>query len=405
MTLKKTYDGKTKVSIGNDAVIELRKGSTNWQFRMWIAKEDKMYRKSLNTSSVDVAETKAIDLVVDAKSRINNGKTFYSLSCEQAVAKYLQHRTDDIGQTIVHGRFNTISIHLKHFLKYIGPHTRLKDLDIKSCKGYFNFRKHISKTTLGNEQSTINAMIKWLHEEKEIELTYFKFPKLKALDMIDTDKIKRQTFSNEEYANIVKVMRDYCKKTNYVSHEELLHRQIVRHYILIAANCGFRTGEQRQLKWKDIKIFKRGEKTFAEITVRKETSKVRKSRTFVGRKGEYFERLKKITKPKSKDDFVFFQTAEKSTSKKIIYKHFAEIIKLAKIEDVAERKIVPYSLRHFCITQRIKSGCTFSEVADMCGTSINQIEKTYWHADTATKLSTAIKDYRTHNNVIELKNA
>ena len=405
MTLKKTYDGKTKVSIGNDAVIELRKGSTNWQFRMWIAKEDKMYRKSLNTSSKEYAERKAIDLVVDAKSKINNGKTFYSLTCEQAVAKYIEHRTPQVESgEIVAGRLLTIGTHLNHFLEFIGPNTRLIDLDIKSCTGYFAFRKGRSKTTLGNEQSSINAMLKWLNEEKEIDLPYFKFPKLKGLTDIDSDKIKRQTFTNNEYADIVKVMRDYCKQTNHVSHAEVLNRQIVRHYILIAANCGFRTGEQRQLKWKDVKTFKQGNDTFADITVRKETSKVKKSRTFIGRKGQYFERLKELTGG-TKNEFVFFQTAEKSTSKKIIYKHFSEIIKLAKIEDVTERKIVPYSLRHFCITQRIKSGCSFSEVADMCGTSISQIEKTYWHADRATKLSTAIKDYSTHNNVIELKNA
>ena len=408
MGLKKQYNNKTKVAIGNDAIIELRNGSSNWQFRMWITKENKMYRKSLNTNSRELAERKAIDFVMDAKHRMNNGKTFYSLTSEQAVAKYINNRSADIDTgTIVVGRLRTIETHLKHFLKYVGPQTRLKDLDIKSCGGYFKFRmkNNISKTTLGNEQSSINAMIKWLHEEKEIELTYFKFPKLKGLETIDIERIKRQTFTNDEWASVVKTLRKYCKKSNHISHSELLERQVVRHWFLIAANCGFRTGEQRQLRWSDIKTFERKEGTFAEITVRKETSKVRKGRTFVGRKGQYFERLKELTKPKNKNSFVFFENGHKQTTNKIVYKHFKEVMKLAKIEDFKEREIVPYSLRHFCITQRIKSGCTFGEVADMCGTSIKQIESVYWHADTATKLTTAIKDYRTNDNVIELENA
>ena len=32
-----------------------------------------------------------------------------------------------------------------------------------------------------------------------------------------------------------------------------------------------------------------------------------------------------------------------------------------------------YSLRHFMITQRIMSGLSFRQIADMCGTSVAQI--------------------------------
>ena len=38
--------------------------------------------------------------------------------------------------------------------------------------------------------------------------------------------------------------------------------------------------------------------------------------------------------------------------------------------DVETRDIVPYSLRHYMITQRIMSGVDFRAIADMCGTSI-----------------------------------
>ena len=31
------------------------------------------------------------------------------------------------------------------------------------------------------------------------------------------------------------------------------------------------------------------------------------------------------------------------------------------------------------ITQRVMSGCKFSDIAYMCGTSVSQIEKTYYH--------------------------
>jgi integrase len=77
----------------------------------------------------------------------------------------------------------------------------------------------------------------------------------------------------------------------------------VQHYVLIAANSGLRVGEQRQLRWSDVQIEQHkvnGEQQkLARIHVRAETSKVRTSRTFLCRNGQYFERLRDISKPKS----------------------------------------------------------------------------------------------------------
>ena len=50
-----------------------------------------------------------------------------------------------------------------------------------------------------------------------------------------------------------------------------------------------------------------------------------------------------------------------------------KIIELAEIEDREARDLVPYSLRHFMITQRIMSGLNFKQIADMCGTSVMQM--------------------------------
>ena len=96
----------------------------------------------------------------------------------------------------------------------------------------------------------------------------------------------------KEWKKIYTAMRKYVEKTNHISHKDLLERQITRHWILIAANCGFRTGEQRQLRWSDVGTVKHNDKTLANVIVRAETSKVRKGRTVIGRQGQYFDRLK-----------------------------------------------------------------------------------------------------------------
>ena len=71
-----------------------------------------------------------------------------------------------------------------------------------------------------------------------------------------------------------------------------------------------------------------------------------------------------------------------------------KMIELADIADRETRDLVPYSLRHFMITQRIMSGLTFRQIADMCGTSVAHIEKTYYHLNDEIRLTNAVADYR-----------
>lgn len=67
------------------------------------------------------------------------------------------------------------------------------------------------------------------------------------------------------------------------------------------------------------------------------------------------------------------------------------------------RDLVPYSLRHFMITQRIMSGLSFRQIADMCGTSVAQIERTYYHLNDEIRLTNALAEYkRRPDGTIEL---
>jgi integrase len=74
--------------------------------------------------------------------------------------------------------------------------------------------------------------------------------------------------------------------------------------------------------------------------------------------------------------------------------HFHKLVKLSEIDGYETRNIVPYSLRHFMITQRVMSGLGFRAIADMCGTSVTQIERTYYHLNDEIRLTNAKADYR-----------
>ena len=118
--------------------------------------------------------------------------------------------------------------------------------------------------------------------------------------------------------------------------ERLFNRDLFRHWFLIQANTMMRNGELFGLKWKNVKTYEKSGKRLAEITVEAHTSKVRKSRVFVSRGGEHFDRLKQISKHTKKEDFVF--TMDNGTHWNKHNRRLADML-LAEIEDKVVEEI------------------------------------------------------------------
>ena len=64
---------------------------------------------------------------------------------------------------------------------------------------------------------------------------------------------------------------------------------------------------------------------------------VRTSRTFLCRNGQYFERLREITKPKIADELIFTVDNENELSKRTLLYHWHMMIELADIADRESR--------------------------------------------------------------------
>ena len=64
------------------------------------------------------------------------------------------------------------------------------------------------------------------------------------------------------------------------------------------------------------------------------------------------------------------------------------------VEDYQTRKLTWYSLRHFGITCRIRAGNTYSEIAEMAGTSATYIETHYKHYDDEMLKTAALKSFQ-----------
>jgi integrase len=419
MPLKKQTFTADEIEIYDEAVVYKR--GEYWQMRMWLGKEKKYARFSLRTRNRDTAIDKAKKYYHELMAQQLAGKTYFSKTTKQGVEEYLKQRALDVeAELIVKGRYGTIKTHLEHWLDFIGRDTKLKELERTDCENYLHSRTktkkkiNVSQTTVANEQSTINAMLSWLYKRNETYIEAFDFKPLKRIDRGD-EALRRSTFTDEEVIVIKQELEKYITEAKgNVDEEGNMSKVINGYYLLISIITGLRRGEQLQLKWSDIKWLEKNVKGQAEddtyslvkITVRAETTKVRKTRHFVVKDWEYFDELFKLLQPryvkankenkKMKafgDTFVFSANGMSMLTPRAIGYHFDKMIELAEIKDTDTRDLVPYSFRHYFITDRINRGATPTQVAETCGTSTAQIEKTYYHTSEAKMITNALPQF------------
>lgn len=410
MVLKKQSFSDEEIAIFDHAIIYKR--GEYWQFRMWLAGEGKYARKSLNTRSRSTAIDKGKEFYLELFANQKMGKKYFSLTAKEGVAKYVTQRQKDVeAGLIVKGRLGTIKTHLEHWLDFIGRDTKLKELERTDCENYFYERTKtkrkitISPTTVQNEQSTINAMLAWLFKNNETRIDHFEFKKLPRVDRGD-DTLRRAMFTDEEIKDIsIKLEHEIADAKRDLDDKSNLNKLIACYYMLIAIASGLRTGEQMQLRWQDIRFeqHRKSGKQFdlVKIRVRGETSKVRKTREFYIRDLECLEQLSKIFWPrydkeddiKIADRLIFSTDGVDAISNRTILYHFQRILDIAEIKNTHKRDLVPYSFRHYFITQKFNSNVTPTAVAEMCGTSMAQIERTYYHTTKEKMITNAFADY------------
>jgi integrase len=419
LKLIKAHEENDEILVYDQAVVYKR--GDYWQFRMWLRAENKYARKSLGTKNRLIAIEKAKDYYLEIMSNIKLGKTYFSLTAKEGVEIYLANKEKEIGTNIKAGRYGTIKTHLAHWLNFIARDTKLKDLHRMNCENYYLERNKnkkkvpVKSITLKQEMSTINTMMKWLHKHNHTLIDEFEFKKLKRIDKRD-ETLRRNTFYSFEVETIEECLVDYCdKEKNNLEHKEWLTRLCVSYYLMIASMTGLRTGEQKQLKWGDL-IFSSAkingkEVSLINITVRAETSKVGQTRSFYCLDKGYFKKWHKVVLehsytnhtnkhlPISTKDFLVFSLDGKTelTQRATLY-HFDKLLELAEIDKDLngggiKRDLVPYSFRHFFITQKIEAGMNFHEIADICGTSTTYIENTYYHPDAQKQKAKATVGY------------
>jgi site-specific recombinase XerD len=417
MPSKKVKTNGTEVAIFDDAIIYKR--GEYWHLRYWLTKERKYARFSLKTKNLNTAKEVAKGHYHELKAKEYAGITYFSKTAKDGVAMYLEKRAKDIAINITKGRFSTIKTHLEHWLNFIKRDTKLKELQITDCEDYYikrvetkSKKKTLGIATVENEQSTINAMMKWLYKHKETNIDGFEFTKLKRIDR-GNESLRRNSFTDDEVKDIrIELDKYIAEAQRDINEKENLVKAIIGYYLMISLMFGLRRGEQLKLEWRDYEEFehKLSGKDYAlvKLTIRAETSKVNKTRRVVEKDTGYFDDLLKLQYPrflalqnnknkseqiKFANSLVFSINAKTPISNRAIAYHFEKILKLAKIENMETRNLVPYSFRHFYITQKVNSGLAPTAVAEIAGTSTTQIENTYYHTTQEKLIANAFAGY------------
>ena len=304
MPLKKQPLNDNEIPIYDEALIYQR--GEYWQMRMWLTKEGKYARFSLRTRNRDTAIDKAKKRYHELMAQQLANKTYFSMTTKQGVEEYVKQRQKDMeAGLIVKGRLGTIKTHLEHWLKYVGKDTKLKEMERTDCENYFHSRTKnkkkvpVSRSTVLNEQSSVNAMMSWLHKRGETYIEAFDFKKLPKIDTGD-EKNRRNTFTEEEIKLIKeKLDKDIVEGKKDLSLYGNLNKVITAYYLHIAIITGLRRGEQLQLRWSDVTWMEKHVKgdeegipySLVKLTIRGLTTKVRKTRSFVIKDWEYFNDL------------------------------------------------------------------------------------------------------------------
>ena len=373
-----------------------------YQCRIWVPDENKYVRKSLKTTDYPTAKQRGERLILQTMSDVASGRKLFGITLGELVDKFLEQEEERVKRGVItHGRLTTIQSQCRALLRTKPRSTKIAELDENSFRDWMVMRRKdnpsITPVTVRNETATIGRLFDFAFIKG-----YSHFPKMnfERIRISRADVGRRDSFTIAEYEEMVKFLRIYTSKKDCPDDEERTERQKVRDYILTLSNTLLRTGELRQLRWGDVlryedRIDETGKKVcVVNLRIRKETSKVRRPRTIWVRGGDYIKRLKTYSAFTQPTDLLFTnKTGTHPFGTRELYKHWDRVMRGIGIEDHSDRKLSYYSLRHFGITMRMKSGVPIADVASVAGTSVSHIETHYRHIDDEVMIDSALRNF------------
>ena len=250
-----------------------------------------------------------------------------------------------------------------------------------------------SFATLKAEASLINEMLRAAVDEGHLRRTIKISPQDAIAKSERTDGF-RDTFTDDEWRiftvnlyNYAHCRGQYAGKRVNAYHQ--LQRRMLHAFVLLASSTGMRVGELKQLRWGDLetRIMDDGQKRLV-VSVRGETSKVRRGRTAVAHSDHIIgvlDEFKKVSGRTNGNDLIFYSERDGEVGEVDLSTAFKTFLKGIDHEGRAEglrtssdgKARTLYSLRYFYAIQRLKQGVDIYRLAENMGTGVTQIRNHY----------------------------
>ena len=370
--------------------------------RCWITEEKKYYVKSLHTKDKEKSIELSKKHYLEIQSKILNGFQVFDKTLGELCELFLveQEKRVVVGRVgkgtsgITESRYKTIQTQVKrHLLNFINGKTRLSTIKNDVFKhNYMNYRRkknnNVTDMTVLNERSTINSLFKFGYDKQ-----FIQHHQLPIWEKISKTYRTRESLLIEEWREIYKYTRNWSKDID--DRQEIVRREMCRNFILILCNTGLRFGELRYLKWKNVRLIKEKNGEFTSV-IDVEISKTGRRQNVIGRSGEYFKRVKKISKFTGMNDWIF---VDNDTGNQLgtttLYRLWGDIIKNTSLKDRIQ-KYTYYCLRHTYCTFRLMSNTDVFLLSKNMGCSVSHIETVYGHVKMLDK-----RHYLTEGKITE----
>jgi integrase len=369
---------------GEILVYRSNKSGKYWSVRIWIKSEQKYYVKGLGTKDKEKSIELSKEHYLDIHSKLRTGEQIFDKTVNELCNLFLDEqklrvRDGDVGGGklgITEGRYGTIKTQVnKHLIGFLGGSTRLSKITNQTFKNkYYRYRKKVSTSvtdgTIINERVTISSVLKFGVEKKLL-----RHEQLPVFEQMKKEKPSGVSLTLNEWTEIYTYLRTWSSDED--SEKEKFNKEFIRHFILILCNVGCRFGELRYLKWRNVKLLKeKNGDTTSVIDIR--ISKTGRRDGVIGRRGEYFKRIKKFSNHTNDNDWIFVDNdTGKQISKSTYYRLWKLILKNTSLKDYDNYTY--YTLRHTYCTWRLMSGVDIYLLSQNLGTSIYNISNTYGH--------------------------
>jgi site-specific recombinase XerD len=379
---------------------DVQRGS--WYFRTYLKAERRQYKASLKTTDRREAIKFAENELVDILAKVKSGQRILSLSLKDLKRQYLEHIDRRVvDKQIAATTMALLRYRINHGFQFLigryssGMDTKITGIDGSIFHDYLSWRRE--RIAREKEKGTIRADVvrdeliairKMFHFARENKLCTDKsIPQWSFA--IEKEGPRRRRLEPKNYIDVVNSIRSWVGES--ATEREVYNRHLLQSVFLTIAKTGMRTGEAFGLLNSDLIVMVR--KNESSVSIRAETSKVRRSRTvpvftpFGGPDHTTQEVnpllvwVKSLQRHKNADDFVFSTFEDGKRSARDVYYHTYKGLRL-RLAEIGLGWFDTYHCRHFWATSRLHANESIHTVAKVLGSSTREVERTYSHVTT-----------------------